>query len=115
MLLWLWALLLTSPFVRVAVIGDINGLVVGAASLAVVLIAGVLLGSRTAWSIALAFQVAVVLPIGDVHLSALALNLVALGCLISPDARHFALQNKRQEAASRRSSSEPAPKASALR
>lgn len=90
-LLWLWALLMAQPFVIVAVTGKVSGLVVGAALLVAILVAGVLHGSRAAWVIALAFQVIVVLPIGDVHLWALALNLVGLGCLLAPDVRHFAL------------------------
>jgi hypothetical protein len=102
------------PYVIVAVTGNVNGLVVGAGLLAAIAVAGVLHGSRAAGVIALAFQVIVVLPIGDVHLWALALNLVGLGCLLAPDVRQFVFSNRREETATRRSSSEPTPKASAL-
>ena len=113
-LLWLWALLMIEPFVTVAVAGKVNGLVVGAALLAGILVAAVLYGSRAAWVIALVFQVIVVLPIGEIHIWALALNLVGLGCLLAPDVRRFALSNRHGAAATRRSRSEPTPRASAL-
>lgn len=113
-LLWLWAMLMVQPFVTVTVRADVNGLVVGAALLAALLVASVLRGSRVAYVIALAFQVLVVLPIGELHLWALALNLVGLGCLLAPDVRRFASSSRRDASATRRSRSEHAPKASSL-
>lgn len=105
---------MVQPFVTVAVRGNVNGLVVGAALLVALLVAGVLRGGRVAYVIAFAFQVLVVLPIGEVHLWALALNLVGLGCLLAPDVRRFASSRRRDASATRRSRSEPAPRASGL-
>lgn len=94
--LWIYVVLVAQPFVIVALRGDVNGLVVGAAVLAASLIAAMLRGSRAAWTIALIFQIAVVIPVGEFGWWTLALNLVALVCLLAPEVRRFELRDHRE-------------------
>lgn len=110
--LWLYAALLAQPFFTVAIAGDANGFVAGAALLAAVLGLGVLKGVRAVWILAIASQIVVLLPFGDFRLWAIGLNLVGLACLLAPDVRRFETQRNAPSPTGRRDRSEPTAGAS---
>lgn len=97
-LLWVYVVLMVQPYLRVALSGDVYGLVVGAAVLAALVVLAVLRGSRAAWLVALVFQIAVVIPVGEFRWWALALNVVGLACLLAPDVRRFELGDRHARA-----------------
>lgn len=88
-LLWLYAVLMLQPLVMAVTMGRINGPVLAAMALTAFMVWRLLNGSRIAWILGVAIGLSVLLSGAGIPVWSLALNVLALACLFSPDVRAY--------------------------